>query len=41
MKKISNKKILNKRLQIDKSAVTRILKTLEDKDLLLKKQQRG
>ena len=31
---------LNKRLQIDKSAVTRILKTLEDRDLLLKKLQK-
>ncbi len=28
---------LNKRLQIDKSAVTRILKTLEDKQLIIKK----
>ena len=27
---------LNKRLQIDKSAVTRILKTLEDKQLIIK-----
>ena len=28
---------LNKRLQIDKSAVTRILKTLEDKRFIIKK----
>ena len=28
---------LNKRLQIDKSAVTRILKTLEDKGFIIKK----